>query len=529
MKKFAIYARKSTESEDRQVLSIGSQIDEMRKTASSLDLNVVKIYEEAKSASKLGRPKFAEMMQDIMDGKIDGILCWKLDRLARNPIDGGQVIWALKEQNLVIQTPTQLYSAEKENQIMLYLEFGMAQRYTDDLSKNVKRGNWKKINMGGWCGVAPIGYLNKLDDHTLILDPERAPLVRKLWDMILEGVPPEHARNILNDDLGFRTVKRRHSGGEPLSRSGLYRLIRNPFYYGMIERKHDGQLVKVKGIHPSIITEEEFDRAQELLGRPVPRPQTKSFPYTGLIRCGQCGAMYSGYEKIKKSGRRYVYYRCTRKNKKTICDSEQVTEQDIGSQIHTILSTMTIPEGFAGWAVKWLRYVNEHETDTQSVAREALLATYNEVQRRMEKLTDMLLQELIDEDGYKKKKLELTLERDRLKEKLGDKEQESDSWMIKIEKVFNFAKSAKATFENEDSILARKDIVHGLGSNYTLKAGKLGLNMEDVWELFSKHAAQLHEDMKLLELLENGEVNEKTAAFTTVLPRWQGRRGSNPE
>lgn len=92
MKKFAIYARKSTTAEDRQVLSIDSQIDEVRKTASSLDLHVVKVYQEAQSASKLGRPKFAEMMQDILDGKIDGILCWKLDRLARNPIDGGQVI-----------------------------------------------------------------------------------------------------------------------------------------------------------------------------------------------------------------------------------------------------------------------------------------------------------------------------------------------------------------------------------------------------------------------------------------------------
>lgn len=122
MKKFGIYARKSTESEDRQVLSIESQVDEMQKTAQSLDLNVVKAYREAKSASKLGRPKFAEMMQDILDGSIDGILCWKLDRLARNPIYGGQVIWALKEQNLLIQTPAQLYSADKENQIMLYIE-----------------------------------------------------------------------------------------------------------------------------------------------------------------------------------------------------------------------------------------------------------------------------------------------------------------------------------------------------------------------------------------------------------------------
>lgn len=323
--------------------------------------------------------------------------------------------------------------------------------------------------------------------------------------------------------------KRKHSGGEPLSRSGLYRLIRSPFYYGVIERTHDGQPVRVKGIHPPIITEEEFYRAQKILGHPVPRPQTKSFPYTGLIRCGNCGAMFTGYEKIKKSGRRYVYYRCTRKNKKTICDAEQMTETDIGSQIHSLLDEMTIPEAFADWAVKWLRYVNEHETDTQSVAREALLSAYNETQQRLEKLTDMLLRELIDEEAYKKKKLELAFERDRLKEKLGDNEQTSDDLMIKIEKVFNFAKSVKAKFETDQSIEARKDIVHGLGSNYAIVGGKVGLNMEPVWELFRKHSAQLHEDMKRIELLENGEVNEKTTAFESVILSWQGGRGSNPD
>ena len=527
MKKFGIYARKSTESEDRQVLSIQSQMDEMEKTAQSLELNVVKRYREAQSASKLGRPRFAEMMQDVMDGKIDGILCWKLDRLARNPIDGGQVIWALKEQNLVIQTPAQLYSADKENQIMLYLEFGMAQKFTDDLSKNVKRGNWKKINMGGWCGVAPIGYLNKLDDHTLIPDKEKFPLIRKLWDMVLEGMPPEQARDVLNNKLGFRTVVRKRSGGKPLSRSGLYRLLRNPFYHGVIERKHDGKSVRFMGAHQPMITDKEYWEVQKILGRPVPKPQKAPFAFSGLIYCEECGGMFSPYEKIKKSSKRYVYYRCSRKSQTVDCSQKQMTEKQIEDQIQNILSTITIPSSFADWAVKWLRYLNDQESGTQSIARDALQGAYNDAQRRLDRLTDLLLQELIDEETYKEKKFEIMMERDGLKVRLDDKEQEADNWITKVEQVFEFAKSAEKNFRDAQNIQARQDIVHGLGANYTLLDGKLNLSLEPVWELFAAHTKQLQIDIRMCDLVKNGEVNEKTDAFTTVFPRWQGWQESN--
>src|SRR5713226_112782 len=138
LKGFFIYSRKSSEAEDRQVLSIDSQIREIRSLAEKLSIPIVDVLTEARSAKEPGRLVFNEMMKRIYRGEAQGILCWKLDRLARNPVDGGSIIWAIKQNAIRIVTPLQNYSQEDDNIILMYMEFGMAQKYIDDLSRNVK-------------------------------------------------------------------------------------------------------------------------------------------------------------------------------------------------------------------------------------------------------------------------------------------------------------------------------------------------------------------------------------------------------
>src|SRR5581483_11727725 len=138
---FFIYCRKSSEAEDRQVLSIDSQIHELKEqVAKRLNLTITEVFTESKSAKAPGRPVFNQMMQRLYRGEAAGIICWKLDRLARNPVDGGSIIWAIKQHGIRVMTPAQSYAREDDNIILMYIEFGMAQKYVDDLSKNVKRG-----------------------------------------------------------------------------------------------------------------------------------------------------------------------------------------------------------------------------------------------------------------------------------------------------------------------------------------------------------------------------------------------------
>src|SRR5712691_3156223 len=116
---FFLYSRKSTEAEDRQILSIESQIDEVKTLAERLDFPIIEVFRESQSAKAPGRPVFNEMMRRLYAGDAQGILCWKLDRLARNPVDGGSVIWAVKQHGIRIVTPTQSYSYGDDNIILM--------------------------------------------------------------------------------------------------------------------------------------------------------------------------------------------------------------------------------------------------------------------------------------------------------------------------------------------------------------------------------------------------------------------------
>ena len=276
---YFIYCRKSSEAEDRQVLSIESQTRELEQIAAKLSLPIMEILTESKSAKEPGRPVFNQMMQRLYRGEAAGIICWKLDRLARNPVDGGSVIWAIKQHGIRVRTPAQSYAREDDNIMLMYIEFGMAQKYVDDLSKNVKRGLKTKAEKGWYPNTPPWGYLsNKVrltGETNVVKDPERFPIVRQMWDLMLTGCyNPTEILTLANTKWGFRTRLARRQGGKELSRSAIYKLFARPFYYGWFEFP-PGSDVWHKGNHEPMVTEAEYDRVQTLLGRSGnPRPRT---------------------------------------------------------------------------------------------------------------------------------------------------------------------------------------------------------------------------------------------------------------
>ena len=235
MSRYFIYCRKSSESEDRQVLSIESQVNELKRLAEKLKLPIVEILCESKSAKEPGRPVFDNMLLNIKRGKADGIICWKLDRLARNPVDGGQIMWLLQQGVIKhIRTYDQEYYPG-DNVIVMSVELGMANQYILDLSKNVKRGLRAKVEKGWMPSLAPLGYLNDRSKGKgrveIVKDPDRFNLIRNMWDLMLTGHHrPLAIREIANKKWGLRTV---HC--TPLSRSSIYRIFTNSFYYGYFE------------------------------------------------------------------------------------------------------------------------------------------------------------------------------------------------------------------------------------------------------------------------------------------------------
>ncbi|MDD5721377.1 MAG: recombinase family protein [Candidatus Pacebacteria bacterium] len=322
--KYVIYCRKSTDTEDRQVQSLESQENELKRLAEAQGLHVVAILHESMSAKSEGRPVFNKVLEMFIKGKVDGIICWKLDRLARNFIDGGRIIDLLQKSVIKeIRTPESIY-LPNDNVLMISMQFGMANQYSRDLSMNVKRGLRTKLEKGEWLNKAPLGYLNDKIAHKIIIDPVRSKYIIRAFELFTTGkYGHKDISNILFSE-GFRS-----SGNLQVPKSAIQTILLNPFYCGLM--KTGGKIYN--GNHTPIISKAIYDKAQEVMQERLhPRKKTLLFPVRGLIKCSECGCMYTA---SRKKG--HDYYYCT--NGKGICTSDKkyLRENDLYKKLLPIL------------------------------------------------------------------------------------------------------------------------------------------------------------------------------------------------
>ncbi len=562
MSKYFIYARKSSESEDRQILSIDSQVRELKELASKLHIKVTHTFTESQSAKAPGRPVFAEMMTKVLSGEAQGVLCWKLDRLARNPVDGGSIIWALKEQGIDIVTPAQTFNQTNENSILMYIEFGMAQKFVDDLSKNVKRGLKQKAQNGWLPSGAKPGYMNdkyaEKGSKTIKKDPASFNLIRKAWELIITGAytPPQILEK-LNNEWGYRTPKHKKLGGKPMTRSAIYRLFTDPFYYGYFEYPA-GSGEWHKGKHEPMITKEEFERVQKLVGRTdSPRPKTNSFDYVGLLKCGECNAAITAEEKwqiicsacnqkfssnnkvscpyckIKIENMHqpkllhYIYYHCTkRKNPK--CTQGSIRKETLEEQIDQLLEKIQISEKFKDWAIKYLNEVTDKEIEDRSSIVDSLQNTYQNCLKRIDNLVKLKISpqnvdgSLLTDEEFKAQKEALLIEKDSLQEKLVDTDNRVNKLFTQTEKTFNFACHARHWFKN-GTREEKREILAALGSNLILKDKIVRVDLEKPLMFIEEAIQEVPEISPMFEPKEKADSTSQTALnFSNLAPLLPG-------
>lgn len=189
--RYCLYARKSTEEDDRQALSIESQIKEMLAIAQRDGLDVVETRRESHSAKDSGqRPEYNRLLADIRTGKFNAILTWSPDRLSRNAGDLGAFVDLMDQQKLVeIRTYGQKFTNSPNEKFLLMILGSQAKLENDNKSVNVRRGLRTRIEMGLWPGRAPTGYLNEMRTDRkgyVMLDPKRAPFIKKLFEKVAE-------------------------------------------------------------------------------------------------------------------------------------------------------------------------------------------------------------------------------------------------------------------------------------------------------------------------------------------------------
>jgi DNA invertase Pin-like site-specific DNA recombinase len=233
--KYCLYARKSTESEERQILSIDSQIKEMLQMADREGLEIVAMKRESHSAKETGqRPVFNEIVEELRDGKYNGILTWAPDRISRNAGDLGKIVDMIDSGKLIeIRTFSQRFTNNPNEKFLLMILGSQAKLENDNRSINVKRGLRARAEMGLWPGVAPVGYLNqKMMDKKcqIIVDPDRAPIIKKIFEKMADDKwSGRKIHQWLKFELNFKTV-----GNHNLALGNVYRVLTSPIYYGII-------------------------------------------------------------------------------------------------------------------------------------------------------------------------------------------------------------------------------------------------------------------------------------------------------
>ncbi|MES2930847.1 MAG: recombinase family protein [Patescibacteria group bacterium] len=345
--KYCLYARKSTESEERQVLSIDSQIKEMLQLAEREGLEVVTMKRESHSAKETGqRPVFNEIVEEIKQGKFNGILTWAPDRISRNAGDLGKIVDLMDANYLQdIRTFGQRFMNSPNDKFMLMILCGQAKLENDNRGINVKRGLRTRCEMGLWPGMAPLGYLNpKMLDKKcqMEVDPLRAPIIKKIFEKVAyEKWSGRKVYNWLKFELNFYT-----RGNKSLTLAGVYRIIDSHFYYGPFEYPRDSGNW-YQGKHQPLITQELFEKAQAQMKRDRIVRENKEFAFTKLFSCGMCESGISAQEKYKelKDGTtaKYVYYACSKARDRN-CKNKYIREEELIEELFKVIDKVNINE-----------------------------------------------------------------------------------------------------------------------------------------------------------------------------------------
>lgn len=432
------------------------------------DIEVIATFEESRSAKSPGRPIFARMLARIEAGEAEGIITWAPDRLARNSIDGGQIIYLLDCGVLRdLKFSTYTFENNSQGKFMLSIMFGQSKYYSDALSENIKRGNQTKIARGWRPSRAPIGYLNCPTTRTIIPDPDQFPLIRRMFELVLTGAySPRVILIMARDEWGLRTRRTRRGGGVSLALSTIYKILGNPFYCGRI--LWNGELYP--GQHQPMVTLDEFEKVQRLLGRTdQTRPKKHCFAFTGLMRCGSCGMMITAETKTNKYGSTYVYYHCTKRGIGPKCAERPIAKKALEKQFANFLASLTINSQTEKWVRAKAAEVEMENDETQAARQRSCAATIDEIGNQLRELTALRLRRLMSDSEFVVEKERLETERRTLQKSLAAAP--IVNRLELLQEIISFSKCAVDWFWRADDA-AKRLIVKTAGWNFFLK-GKI--------------------------------------------------------
>lgn len=543
--RYIAYVRKSSEDKDKQELSHISQIENIKEKFSHL--NIVEWLEpESRSAHTPGRPIFNLLMQKLQNGEADGIVGWDPFRLSRNEVDSAQITYALRSFLKDIKFCAYQFDNTPEGIMMLQIIMNQGQYQSTKLGVDVSRGLKTKAATGEKPGRVMPGYKKTpvLDDegnaimrgkkiitHT-VKDPERYDIVKQMWNWFLyERLTPNQIWIKVNNELNYKTpmYKRRKDGvplgGGQMTKSMVYRIFRSDFYIGYYY--HLGE--KCEGNYPKMITPQEYDLAQDLLGdKANPRTGGYDYPFAGMIRCGECNCLIQArhnkkYIKSENKFVTYVYYYCSRKSLKRTCSQKVYTQAEkLDEAINEELEKYTIIPEFKDLALKILKRNHKLEWQDRTKLYKRLHKERTDVQAELDKLVSMLHKELIDEDDYRRIRDNHKQKLAKLDEQLRGTENRASNSLETNEKAFNFVVNAKKQFSTGD-VRTKRDILRTLGQTLTLKDNKLLVEPSEWLTPISDGYSELEKSYLWVRTNKKAHSKELEQALEPILETWRAQ------
>lgn len=541
MKKVMLYVRKSLDRSDRQVASIDSQIAEMTKTAKRLGLVIVDVLIEQKSAKKPGRPVFNQLIERIQNGEAQGILCWKLNRLARNPVDAGTISWLL--QGNIIQA---IYSKERtylpsDNVLMMQIDFGIANQFIKDLSSDTNRGLRDKAR-NGWMPQSslPIGYLHHPKKQNarkqIICDPARFPIIKELWKLMLSGAYSVMDIKRVADQMGLVNPK-----GKSYALNTFHLLFKNPMYYGKFYWKDEhGNRVLYQGKHQAVVSEEQFRTVQDIIHekyRNANRHRKHTFTYRGLLSCGECKGYVTAERKYQAicaaCKHKYsivsnevcrncktplskmidptiidiTYYRCTKKKHKD-CSQKAITEEMIEHQLEQALKDISIPQGIYEFATQHIAsYIRDQHKDDEPLL-DSLRKKKERVNAKLHKLIDMQLSGDIPRERADQVRIGYEKELEQIERSIFKKENAQSISLYESTSYLEYAQNCLERFKSGDQ-KTKKELIGFLCSNLTIRDKTLYFS--------TKKAPQVLDSLRNHLYSYSGGSNVKLCEYIRVL------------
>ncbi len=452
--KVVIYSRVSTEDQRVSGISLEEQVDRLKKYCQRNDFEIIAEYQDDVSAKSFNRPSFQKFIKDLQTKKIrpDAFVCVRLDRFSRNLMESLEMLRKFRELNIEFRTVEKDYTIRTPEDYFYYvLDSTLAQVENDRRGLNTKVAMRHGLRQGRWLWRAPVGFKNKTDDKTLVLDPVNAEFVKRGFSEMATGLfSADEIRRKLNKE-GFKCCKQQ-----------FLNILKNPFYMGKIaiHAWKNEPLEIVQGNHPALVSEETFNLVQEYMSGKrrlkVSFMRSEEFPLRGFLDCPECGHKLTASASRSRNKSLHHYYHCQHKYNCNFRVSR--------SRAHELLDELF---GEIGIKARFIRKVLVKQTKTgrmeSTVKRIAELHSKIEHQDSLfVALNRKFIGDEIDRETYDSMKSTLEIEKTEFTNELNELHAFSSRYKSLLVFLFRYASHLKDFF-NESDLIVKQRL---LGSNF---------------------------------------------------------------